>query len=69
MSVLGTGSMFGLRHEIDVAELAVQLAQILEALAQFGGGEDVALLHLEHRPHQVSGVRNSFTPTKLMLFR
>ena len=32
-----------LGHEIDVAELAVQLAQILEALAQLGGGEHIAL--------------------------
>ena len=39
----------GLGHEIDVAELAVQLAQFLEALAQLGGGEHVALLHPEHR--------------------
>ena len=36
-----------LGHEIDVAELAVNLAHVLEALAQLLGGEDIAFAHAE----------------------
>jgi len=37
----------GLGDEIDVAELAVELAHVLDALAQLLGGEDVARGHAE----------------------
>ena len=37
----------GLAHVIDVSEVRVYLSQILDAVAQFLGGERVAQLHLE----------------------
>ena len=52
LSVFGLGIEVGLGHEIDEAEFAVQLAHVLQALAQLGGGEHVALGHPEQRPHQ-----------------
>src|SRR6185437_6998961 len=33
---------------IDIAELAIKLLHLLDALAQLGGREDVALVHLEN---------------------
>ncbi len=42
----------GLHDEIDVPEFAVQLAHILYAFAQLGGGERIARRHLEQRAHE-----------------
>ena len=49
-----------LGDEIDIAEFAVELAQVLEALAQFLGGEEVALAHTEQRAHQRFGRAEEF---------
>src|SRR5205823_2527905 len=42
----------GLADEIDESELAVKLAHVLNAFAQFGGGENVVLGHPEQGAHQ-----------------
>ena len=46
------GIEVGLGHGVDVAVGAVKLFQVLEALPQLFGGEDVARGHPEHRAHQ-----------------
>ena len=44
-----------LGDRVDVAELPIQLAQVLKSLAQLGRREDVAFRHLEQRLHQRVG--------------
>jgi len=41
-----------LRNEIDIAELAVELAHVLQTLAQLAGGEDISRRHAEQWAHQ-----------------
>ena len=55
VAAVSAGCEVGLGDEIDVAELAVELAHVLDALAQLVGGEDVARGHAEQRLHQHFG--------------
>src|SRR5206468_7996658 len=45
---------------VDIAELAVQLAQVFKPLAQLGSGEYIAFRHLEQRLHEGIGRAEKF---------
>src|SRR5439155_27123873 len=53
IDLVGIGNRIdgGLRNEIDEAELAIYFAQVLQALAQLVGRENIALLHAEKIQH------------------
>src|SRR5437667_7739681 len=56
-----------LRHEIDVAELAVELLQLVNALAQLGRRKDIAFLHLKNLLLQKVRGLEEFHPDEIHL--
>ena len=53
VDLVAAGEIEGrLRHEIDESEFAVELAHLLQALAQLGCGEDIAFRHAEQAARQ-----------------